>query len=99
MRDGIFNLISIVTVEDEIGNPIEQETLKEVYCTIESISQTEYLQVFLSGLKPQLKITMCWVDYSDETVVEYNEKRYSIYRTYLRNDERIELYLTEKAGV
>jgi SPP1 family predicted phage head-tail adaptor len=99
MRDDIIDLISIVIVEDEIGNPIEQETLKEVYCTVESISQSEYFQASLSGLKPQIKITVCEFDYSDEKIVLYNDKRYSIYRTYLRKDERIELYLTEKVGV
>lgn len=99
MRDSIAYLISTTIIEDDIGNQIEQETLKEVYCTVESISQSEYLQTFLSGLKPQIKITICWFDYSDEEIIKYNDKRYSIYRTYLRNDERIELYLTTKAGV
>lgn len=99
MRDDIAYLISKSIIEDDIGNQIEQETSKEVFCTVESISQSEYFQASQSGLKPQLKLTICEFDYSGETVVEYNLKRYSIYRTFLRNDEHIELYLTEKAGV
>jgi SPP1 family predicted phage head-tail adaptor len=99
MRDDIAYLISKTIVEDEIGNQIEQEEEKEVFCTVESITQSEYFQASQSGLKPQIKLTMSEFDYSGEAEVEYNTKRYAIYRTFLRNDEHIELYLTEKAGV
>lgn len=99
MRDDIAYLINKTIVEDDIGNQIEQEVSKEVFCTVESITQSEYFQASQSGLKPQIKLTMSEFDYSGETEVEYNTKRYAIYRTFLRNDERIELYLTEKAGV
>lgn len=98
MRDDVAYLISTQITEDEIGNQIEQEVPKEVFCTMESVSQSEFFQAAQNGLKPQLKITISEFDYSGETVIEYH-KRYSIYRTFLRNDERIELYLTEKAGV
>ena len=99
MRDDVIRLVSFTIVEDKIGNQIEQETLKQVFCTVESISQSEYFQGSQSGLKPQIKVTICEFDYSNEIEVEYNLKRYAVYRTYLRNDERIELYLTIKAGV
>jgi hypothetical protein len=98
MRDDVAYLISTQITEDDIGNQIEQEVRKEVFCTVESISQTEFFQAAQNGLKAQLKVIMSEFDYSGETVVEY-QKRYSVYRTFLRNDERIELYLTEKAGV
>jgi len=99
MRDDIVNLISVTIITDDIGNQIKQEVSKEVFCTIESISQSEYFQASQSGLKSQLKITICEFDYAGETIAEYNTKRYTIYRTYLRDDERIELYLATKAGV
>lgn len=99
MRDDIINLVSTTMIEDSIGNQTDIETSKEVFCTIESISQSEYFQASQNGLKPQLKITMCEFDYSGETIAEYDEKKYAIYRTFIKNDERIELYLTGKAGV
>jgi SPP1 family predicted phage head-tail adaptor len=99
LRDDIAYLISATITEDDIGNQIEQETKKEVFCTVESITQSEYFQASQSGLKPQLKLTMSEFDYSGETLVEYNSKRYSVYRTFLRNDEHIELYFRVKAGV
>ncbi|MBP0803712.1 phage head-tail adapter protein, partial [Bacillus anthracis] len=35
----------------------------------------------------------------DERKVKYRDKEYSIYRTYERDDEKIELYCEVKAGV
>ncbi len=99
MRDEIISLISTSIVADDIGNQIEQEVSKEVFCTIESISQAEYFSASQSGLKSQFKVTIFEFDYNGATIVDYNSKRYSVYRTYLRNDERIELYLASKAGV
>jgi SPP1 family predicted phage head-tail adaptor len=99
LRDDIINLISTSIVDDDIGNQIPQEVSKEVFCTIESISQSEYFQASQSGLKSQFKITISEFDYDGETITEYNSKRFTIYRTYLKNDERIELYLATKAGV
>jgi SPP1 family predicted phage head-tail adaptor len=99
MRDDIINLCSMGITKDEIGNQIPTPSSTEVFCTVESISQSEYFQASQKGLKPQLKITMWEFDYSGETTIEWNTKKYTVYRTYLRNDERIELYLTTKAGV
>ena len=99
MKDETIKLISSVIAPDDIGNQIEQETSREVFCTVESISQSEYFRASQSGMNPQVKVTMIEYDYSGEITVEYNSKKYSVYRTFLRNDERIELYLTQKTGV
>jgi len=99
LRDDIIFLISNTIIEDGIGNQIPQEALREVFCNIDSISQTEYFQASQAGLKSQLKIIIFEFDYNGEKIVEYNAKRYSIYRTFLRDNERIELYLASKAGV
>lgn len=98
MREDLISLISSTVIYDNIGNPIKTPIVKDVFCTIDSISQSEYFQASQNGLKPQLKITLCEFDYNNETTVKYNNKNYTVYRTFLRNDERIELYLTTKAG-
>ena len=99
MRDDVISLISIEIIYDEIGQPKEQEVSREVFCTVESVSQNEFYQASQAGMKPQFKITVSEFDYEGETKAEFRGKRYAIYRTYLCNDERIELYLQTKAGV
>ena len=41
---------------------------------------------------------MFFGDYSGESVVEYNGGTYSVYRTYLRKTDIIELYVERKGG-
>lgn len=38
------------------------------------------------------------LDYQEEQKVQYHNKKYNIYRTYERDDERIELYCEVKTG-
>lgn len=51
------------------------------------------------GLNPQYQVTMFAPDYDDEKIVEFDGNRYSVYRTYLRTDEMIELYLEHQVGI
>jgi hypothetical protein len=37
-------------------------------------------------------------DYEDEPIVEYNGKRYSVYRTFFGKTDSIELYVERKGG-
>lgn len=98
IRNTTVNLINKTYTSDEIGQQIPTETIKTVFADIQSISQKEFFQAGQSGLKPQYKILIWGFEYSGETAVELDSKRYSVYRTFLRNDEKIELYLTEKVG-
>jgi SPP1 family predicted phage head-tail adaptor len=98
MKEDIITLIGSDVTYDNIGNPIKTPTSKEIYCVVESVTQSEFFQASQSVLKPQLKMIVCEFDYNGETLVKYNNKNYTVYRSYLRNDERIELYLTTKAG-
>lgn len=91
MGDGIVTLIIAV---DE-GN----EERQEVFATVESVGQKEFFAAAQTGFKAEYKITVWQSDYEGQNIVELNNQRYSVYRTYLRNDEHIELYLTSKVGV
>lgn len=37
-------------------------------------------------------------DYADEQIVEYKGMRYVVYRTYIRKDDNIELYVQKELG-
>ena len=67
-----------------------QEDKTDVFGRIESVGQSEFFAAAQNGLKPQ---------YNDQPIVIVNDKRYSVYRTYNRTDQKIELYLDGKIGV
>ena len=37
-------------------------------------------------------------DYEDESIIEYNGKRYAVYRTFFSKTDTIELYVERKGG-
>ncbi|PFW87244.1 phage head-tail adapter protein [Bacillus pseudomycoides] len=89
----------VTTIEDELGQKEEIETFsRQVFCAKKSIPQSEFFQAGQSGIKPACVLIVYTVSYQEERKVQYREKEYSIYRTYERNDEKIELYCEVKAG-
>lgn len=98
-NDILFFPITTTTVDelDQI-NEITEYT-RQVFCEKKSIPQNEFFQAGTSGIKASYVLIVNIFDYQNETKVKYREKVYSIYRTYERNDERIELYCEVKAGV
>lgn len=99
IADSTINLISKVYSIDSIGSREETETIKSVFAQVNSINQNEWFRAGNLGLKPSYKITMYSFEYSGEEEVEYNNVRYGVYRTYQINQDLIELYLEQKAGV
>lgn len=76
---------------------IETEILKEVFAEKRSISQQEFFNAGQTDIKP----TKCFViyshEYNDERFLIYENKKYSIYRTY-EKEEDIELYCEVRTG-
>lgn len=98
IRNTNANLIKTAYALDEIGQQIPVETSKTVFADVQSISQNEFFKAGQTGFKPQHKILIWCFEYDGENAVELNGERYTIYRTFLRTDEKIELYLTQKVG-
>ena len=98
-RSNVCYLISITYTEDAIKQQIPTETRKKVYCNVQSITQTEFFSAGEKGIQPEYKLTVFSPDYSGENTVEFNGRRYGIYRTYMAKDGVIELYLEYKAGL
>lgn len=99
MTNDIAFLIDTTTEYDEIGNPVSETEEKRVFVSVYSASQTEFFRGGQSGLKPEYKLVLFCGDYDGQEYVKYNNVVYSIYRTFLKDDEFIELYLTKKVGV
>ena len=99
MMEDVCKLVAVSYTEDAIGQRIPMETEREVFCNILSISRSEWFQAGQTGLKPELMITVFSGEYNEEQEVELRGVRYAVYRTFLRADDFVEIYLQRKAGV
>lgn len=98
-RSRTLKLISQTYKKGSIGQMITEETEREVFCSVSSVSGSEWFEAGRNGIRPEVKITMFQPDYQGELIAELNGTRYSVYRTYMARHELIELYLEKKAGV
>lgn len=98
-RSRILTLIEEAYKPDALGQLIPTETRRDVYCNLSSVSASEWFDGGRAGLNPEYRATMFVYDYNGERIAELDGVRYGIYRTYLAQNEFIELYLERKAGV
>ncbi|MBQ1297455.1 MAG: phage head closure protein [Clostridiales bacterium] len=91
-------LITIEYTQDDLGEWVEEQTKTEVFALISSVSMSEFYQAGLQGFKPDFRFAVWMKEYNNEEIVEYNGKIFNVYRTYIRDDGRIELYVNEKKG-
>ena len=97
--DAVCTLISKEMTTDEVGFPIATETESETFCKVDSITRAEFFNAGKAGLTPEYKITVNAVEYNGQPEVEYEGKRYTIYRTYLTDEDMMELYAEYRSGV
>ncbi len=98
MISNTAKLVNITYTYDEIGQPIEAETLTEIFVEERSITRQEWTEAGRVGHNPSIQLLTPFMNYGNQEEVEYKGVRYSIYRTYL-NGDNIELYLEKKGGV
>ena len=98
-RSNVINLISETHSQDEIGQFVSAETKRQVFCDVRSVSRAEWFDAGRDGMQPSFVFTMFAPDYNGEKIVEFEGKRYGVYRTYVSRNEQIELYVEEKGGL
>ena len=87
----ILLLISQTSSTDEFGDPIIQETSRQVFCRKASIGQKEFYQAHALGLQPEMKFVLAdHLEYQGEALVEYEGQRFRLLRTY-RTGQELEL--------
>ena len=87
----ILTLIQRTQGVDEYGDPTITETRRDIFCRKASIGQSEFYQAHATGLKPELKLVIAdYLDYANETQVEYDGQLYRVLRTY-RTGKELEL--------
>ncbi len=96
--DGELTLIKQTWDYSESDDPVPTESELVVFGTISSIGRDDWYNAGRDGLKPSFVFTTAACNYSGERIAKYNGHKLAIYRTYLL-DDRIELYLEERAGL
>ncbi|MEC0037731.1 phage head closure protein [Bacillus cereus] len=98
MNDIVFFPV-VTTTTDDLGQiEAAEDFTRQVFCEKKSVSQNEFFQAGQNGFKPKCVLIVYTLDYQEEQKVQYHNKKYKIYRTYERDDERIELYCEVKTG-
>ena len=93
--------IALITTEygqDDLGEWTETQTKTEIFAMVNSVTMNEFYNAGLQGFKPDYRFTVWLNEYDDQELVEYKDKIYAVYRSYRRDDGRIELYVNEKKG-
>ena len=105
--NGVFQNTGQSVFRDERGYIIREENnteitfsqnYREVFCQVDSVTQSEFFEGGRNGLNPEYRFTMFYADYQGERTVEYKQKMYGIYRTYQPRTDIIELYAERKGG-
>lgn len=97
-KSNTLDLISQTYQADDIGQLIPSETVRQVFCSVSSVSRAEFYEAGRAGLKAAFQVIVPACDYNGEEECILDGVRYSIYRTYLRKGEDLELYLERRAG-
>jgi len=92
-----ITLIGKSYTEDDIGQLIPTESERKIFAYIRDVSQSESARP-IEGLIPSKVFDVHVTEYEDEEDVEYKGVRYRIYRTYLNDDSRVELYGARRTG-
>lgn len=87
----VIKLISITPGDSSMGSVIKIPTEREVFADRQSIRQSEFYQAAATGLRPELMFIVRTIDYAGEPKLKYNNKTYTIIRTYDKDGEMTEL--------
>lgn len=87
----VISLIKVTKTIDAYGDTIVSETSRDVFCEVKSVGYREFYQADTVGYKPSIVFVLAdYYDYDEEQYVLYENVRYSIIRTY-RKDNSLEL--------
>lgn len=90
-RPDVIYLITENSRTHGVHDDVTEETVK-AYCTVKSVSRTEYYTALNAGMKPEYVFELALAeDYHGERFCRYHEQKYSIIRTYETEHGSIEL--------
>ena len=101
-RSNIVSLIHTTAQPDERGVMRDIETSRTVFANVKSATSAEFFKAKEQGLKAAFVFTIWSSEYDGEEIVEFNNQRFQVYRTYITgngNVDCIELHCQSKVGV
>lgn len=94
----MITLVALTRTQNEYGQWIASESTRDVYCQVNSVTQSEFFEGGRNGFNPEYRFTVFFADYDNEPIVEYRGQRYAVYRTYQTRNDKLELYVERKGG-
>lgn len=91
MRADVIQLITENAAKHGVHTPVT-ETAREVYCTVQSVSRSEFYTAMNAGIQPEYVFKLALAeDYQGERVVRYKGQKFRVIRTYMTDDDGIEI--------
>ena len=88
------DVIDLIT-EHRSGHGVHEavtETARTVYCTVQSVTRSEYYTALNAGIMPEFVFRLSLAeDYQGERVVRFRGQRFRVIRTYVTEDDGIEI--------
>lgn len=97
-RSNVLTLVKETRAKNEYGVWETQEETLDVFCSVSSVTQSEFFDGGRNGLNPEYRFTIFFADYDGEKTVEFEGKRYGVYRVYQAKTDELELYVERKGG-
>ena len=97
-RSDVAFLISETFSQNNYGVYERTTEKRRVFVDVSSVNSQEWFEGGRNGLNPQYRFTMFAHDYEGEQIIEYRDIQYTVYRTYLRKGDLIELYTEKRKG-
>lgn len=93
-----FKLISETSTIDSTGQSITTPKERTVIGEQLSVYQEEFFKAEQGGIRSRGMVKMSAFDYEGEKFLKIGNEKYTIYRTFERGTDRIELYYGERVG-
>lgn len=107
-RSSTVFLIKDIYTQNAEGQFVPTTSIREVFVNITSVTGTEWFSGGQNGIRPEYRITMFRFDYEGEETVNIGGDftgdsleggtYYTVYRTYERNNDELELYVEKRTG-
>lgn len=97
-KSDVAYLVSESYTQNVYGVNEKQTEKRRIFCNVTSVNSQEWFEGGRNGLNPQYRFTIYSFEYLGESLIEYRGVTYSIYRTYIVNQDEIELYAEKRQG-
>lgn len=96
--DDQLTLITQTWQNDSYGIQRKTEQTQTVFCNASSIGSGEFYTAAQTGLQPQYRFIVLAAEYNGQTLLQYKGEDLSVYRTYRRSVDYVELYTEKRQG-